>query len=192
MSPDPTPHGHSDAALVARAVGGDRAALEALVRRHYRTAFAVALAITREVADAEDVAQEALMRAVTRLESCRRPDRFREWVGTIARNAARSRVARDPARRREARLTRLTPSTTDSTRDLDRAELRRRMDAAVAQLPEAQRTVILLHDLDGWSHAEIAAHLGTSAGMCRQYLFKARRALRGLLGLTLLREYRDG
>src|SRR5688572_10512062 len=81
----------SDAALVARARLGDAAAFEALVRRHFRAAFLVALARVGERAEAEDVCQEALVRAWERIHECRDPNRFGAWLVRIARNAALNR-----------------------------------------------------------------------------------------------------
>src|SRR5438874_13625198 len=79
----------SDAELVHRSRSGDAAALEVLMRRHYGTAFAVAMAHSRTRADAEDVCQDALGRAAERLDSCRQPDRFPQWLCVIVRNHAR-------------------------------------------------------------------------------------------------------
>ena len=77
-----------DRVLIARAKRGDARSLEALVRRYLRPAFAVALALLRNVADAEDLAQEALMVALQRLEQCRDPDRFAPWLLTSIRHRA--------------------------------------------------------------------------------------------------------
>src|SRR5262249_46039200 len=77
-----------DAVLVARARRGDVAALEFLVRRYLRPAYIVALSVVRSAADAEDVAQEALMGALHRLDQCREPDRFARWLFTAVRHRA--------------------------------------------------------------------------------------------------------
>src|SRR5262245_14917925 len=91
-----------DAELVGRTCAGDAGAFDALVRRHYRTAFVVALAHTGNRADAEDVCHDAFIRAATRLEDCRRPDRFAQWLCTIVRNHARNTIARGVVRRTSA------------------------------------------------------------------------------------------
>src|SRR5260370_20721189 len=70
----------SDRVLISRARGGDARALEALVRRYLRPAFAVALAFLRSHTDAEDLAQEALMVSLQRLDQCRNPERFALWL----------------------------------------------------------------------------------------------------------------
>ncbi len=176
-----------DAALVGRAVGGDAAAFGALVRRHLAAAYAVARAVVGERADAEDVCQDAFAAALARLEDCRPAEKFRPWLLRIVRNRAvsfrrwqRVRVAAvlgtAPG---EVEL----PATAESPlAAAERADLRARLGAALATLSEAQRTVVVLHDVEGWGHREIAALLGVAEGTSRATLFTARRRLRALLG----------
>src|SRR5512137_301555 len=78
----------TDAALLARARRGDAAAREALVRRYLRPAYAVALSVVRNAADAEDLAQDGLVAALGRLDQCREPDRFAAWLFQGVRNRA--------------------------------------------------------------------------------------------------------
>src|SRR5262245_7323012 len=91
----------SDAELVARTRAGDASGFEALVRRHYRAAFAVAVSQLGGHTDAEDVCHDAFVRAAARLEDCRQPDRFIEWLCAIVRNHARNWAARERVRRVE-------------------------------------------------------------------------------------------
>lgn len=179
----------SDSELISRALGGDAAAFELLVRRHYRAAFSIALAQTASRADAEDACHDAFVRAAERLGDCRSPDRFALWLGTIVRNRARNMVSRGILRR----ATRLEPHTAaasdDPSRDAEISDLRGRLESALSLLPAVQREVVLLHDLDGWSHADIAAAIGTSEGMSRQHLFHARRRLREALGRDSSKEH---
>lgn len=172
----------TDAELVARTCTGDATAFEALVRRHYRAAFSVALAHTGNHADAEDVCHDALVRAGERLEDCRQPDRFPQWLCAIVRNRAHNAVARAQVRRASPLEPETAVSPESPERDAERSDLRRRLLEALASLPAVQREVVLLHDLHGWSHEEIAGAIGTSSGMSRQHLFKARKRLRGTLG----------
>lgn len=172
----------TDARLIVEAAAGDRGSFEVLVRRHYRAAYAVALARSGNRADAEDLVHEAFIRAAERLDSCRHPDRFAAWLCAIVRNLAHNLRTRDVGRRSTA-LTINTASGDDSPdRKAQLADLRERLHAALATLPVIQREIVLLHDVDGRTHEEIAAIVGTSSGMCRQYLFKARKQLRRLLG----------
>lgn len=179
----------ADATLVGEARRGNAAAFEALVRRYYRAAFSVALAVSGNAMDAEDVCQDAFLRALERLDDCREPDRFVGWLLRIVRNQAHN--FRDYRRVRAGVPLEFSDaaSPSDSARDVARAELRDRLQAALAELSETERQVVLLHDLEGWRHGAIGETLGISEGRSRQYLFHARRKLRTLLGEGVLKEY---
>lgn len=189
VDPDP---GLSDAALVDRARRGDAAAFEVLVRRHFRAAYAVALGQLGVEMDAEDVCQDAFVRALERLEDCRHPDRFRAWLLQIVRN--RGHNYRDYRRRRagipleQAQAAR--PAT--APRDVERSELAQRLLNALGELTALQRQVVLLHDMEGWKHREIAQVLGMTEVNSRQHLFVARRELRKRLGEEVIKEHFDG
>jgi len=178
-----------DAGLVTRAREGDAAAFEELARRHYRAAYAIALAVLGNPMDAEDVCQEAFLRALRALESCRDPSRFAAWLGQIVRNSARN--AWDARRVRSGPDADLVDAEGphDSARDSERRELAGRLLAAMEALTEAQRQVVLLHDLEGWTHRSIAEQLGVSEVMSRQHLFQARRSLRTRLGMEAFKEH---
>ena len=179
----------SDSDLIARTLAGDSAAFETLVRRHYRTAYTVALAYTANRAEAEDVCHDSFVRVADRLAECRTPSRFVNWLCSIVRNHARNTAARETVRR----ALQLTPDSAESGHDLERElelrELGDRLEAALANLSAIQREVVLLHDLDGWTHDDIARLIGSSAGMSRQHLFHARRRLREALGQETTSEY---
>ena len=179
-----------DAVLVQLARGGDPQAFDVLVRRHLRAAFAVALAVVRDRADAEDVCQDAFLTALEHIEDCRQPERFRAWMLQITRNRARNFVARRKVRRAVPLEVADRGGDDDPARDLERAELGERLLAALAVLPEVQREIVLLHELDGWRHQDIAAALGISVAMSRVHLFNARRTLRRQLGAETYQECR--
>lgn len=168
-----------DATLVAGAIGGDAAAFETLVRRYMRTAHAVAMAIVKEPADAEDVCQDAFIRALERLEDCRQPDRFAAWFLRIVRNRAHS-VRRYLGVREAAPLDTQPLSSADPgpQKETERSQLRSDLKEAMEDLTEVQREVLLLHDLEGWKHREIGDLLGLPEGTVRAHLFHARRAMR--------------
>lgn len=172
----------SDAELVARTREGDRTAFELLVRRHYRSAFAVALAICGSKSDAEDICQDSFIRSLERIDSCRTPDRFGAWLSEIVRNRALNRLEHARVRRAES-IDDLEIRTDEATPEasLARRELGRRLEAALVKLTPREREVVLLHDLENWSHKEIAQSMGISEVMSRQVLFTARQTLRGLL-----------
>jgi RNA polymerase sigma-70 factor (ECF subfamily) len=177
--------------LVERARRGDAAAFEALVRRYYRAAHAVALAVLGNPMDAEDACQDAFLRALERLDRLRQPERFSAWLLQIVRNRARNfrsyRRVRSVLPLEEVRAA----SDEDTGREAEREELRRELKSALTELSEIQREVVLLHDLEGWKHREIGELLGLSEGMSRQHLMSARRLLRERLGTKLLKEYSD-
>src|SRR4051812_44929126 len=173
----------SDASLVARVRTGDAAAFESLLRRHFRAAYLVALAQVGEPAEAEDVCQEAFLRSWERIHECRDPDRFAAWLVRIVRDAAFNRREYLAVRAADA-LHESTPAASPERPDRhsEQAELRATLQRALAQLPIRQREVVLLHDLEGWPHGEIAARLEISTLMSRRHLSDARKRLRDLLG----------
>src|SRR5499433_646414 len=178
-----------DTVLVARARRGDAAALEILVRRYLRPAYIVALSVVRSAADAEDVAQEALMGALHRLDQCREPDRFARWLFTAVRHRAFNYLEQ-----RKLRGALLSSHFPEEARQADPAtiRLRKRLLVCLEKLSEIQRQVVLLHDLEEWTHAEIAASLEISEVMSRQHLFVARRLLRQHLANDFLQETNHG
>ena len=168
-----------DAALVARVLDGDHGAFEALVRRYTRPAFAIAVGIVKEPADAEDVTQDAFMKALERLEDCRDPSKFGSWFLQIVRNRAHS-VRRYLSVRDAAPLDAL-PLATDRPgphTEAVRARLRADLAEAIEDLTEVQQDVVILHDLEGWKHREIGELLDLPTGTVRAHLHHARKALR--------------
>jgi RNA polymerase sigma-70 factor, ECF subfamily len=159
-----------DRTLVARARQGEAGAFEALVRRHLRAAIAVGLSVLRNVADAEDIAQDALVTAFESLERCREPERFAAWLFTIVRNKALNRLSQRP--RTDALADEGAPG------DAERVMAREQLLAGLSRLSEVQREVVLLHDLESWTHPEIARALDISEVNSRQHLFVARRTMR--------------
>jgi RNA polymerase sigma-70 factor, ECF subfamily len=173
------------AELVERALEGDANAADRLVRMHMGAAYAVALAVTRNTHDAEDVAQDALIHALERLGECRDRQRFAGWLLRIVRNRAfnhrRYLGIRAAAPLDEA----FAAASGDAPdRDAERSELRGRLSEAVGRIPDTQREVLLLHDLEGWKHREIGESLGMPEGTVRYHLFNARKAVRALLDGT--------
>ena len=171
--------GETDGILVARVRRGDSRAFDQLVRRHLRTAHAVAKTNLDNPSDADDVCQDAFIRALRRIDDCRDPDRFGAWLMAIVRNTAHNR--RDYNRIRttvplEKAL--FAASRDDPLADAGRAELRGHLKEAMTHLTELQRRVLVLYDLEGWKHGEIARELGISAGSSRVHLHVARRTMR--------------
>lgn len=161
--------------LVVDAQQGDEPSFAQLVRRHQRRAYAVARAIVLSHEDAEDAVQDAFLHAWRALDRFRPEQPFGAWLHRIVANAAL-----DVTRRRKIR-------DADELLDVhaspfrDPAEVRNLQDRLVeslATLPTRQRAVIVLHDVEGYRHAEIGAMLGIPEGTARSDLHHARAQLR--------------
>jgi RNA polymerase sigma-70 factor (ECF subfamily) len=175
----------TDAELVAAVRRGSREAAGRLAERYLRACRAVALSIAGEVAGAEDICQDAFVYAIERIDDCRHPERFGAWLLQIVRNRSRNQL-RDRKAREAMPLDALAASASASPlREAERWEVRDRLLAALAELPQDRREVVLLHDLEGWTHREIAERMELPPGTVRSHLHHARKKLRELLrGLT--------
>lgn len=171
--------GRSDADL-ARGIleNGDEAAFRTLYRRHTPAVYQFVLRLVGgSEPDAEDVVQDAWLRAVRALEAFRWDASFRTWITGIALNRARE------LHRRRGRSPEVPPQVGGPERSVaprlhaDRLDLER----AIAALPHGYRTVLLLHDVEGFTHEEIGRRLEITPGTSRSQLFHARRTMRGLL-----------
>ena len=176
-----TLHELADGELVERTREGDPDAFGSLVERYKRSAYAVALSVTGRHEDAQDAAQESFLVALQRLDECRSPERFAGWLMTIVRNRARNLVRREVLRDTDPVPESAQSRSPTPERDLETLELRRSLVEALAGLSEVQRQIVLLHDLEGWKHREIADRLELPSGTVRSHLHFARKALRGAL-----------
>ena len=172
---EPTRELASDAeetALVGRARRGDPAAFDALVRRHLPGALVAAERLLGDRADAEDLVQDAFLRALDRLPLLD-PDRpFGPWFFTLLRNLGINQL-----RARKVRYT--EPELPDE--QMVNTEVRERFAAALAALPPRQKEIVMLFDVDGWKGVEIAEHLGLTPENVRWHLHQARKSLRTAL-----------
>ena len=151
---------------------GDEAAFRALYRLHAPALYLFALRLTggRE-SDAEDVVQETWIRAVRGLRRFQWRSSLRTWLSAILLNCVRE-WGRDRLHATDA------PEPPAPAREpADAIDLER----AIARLPGGYRTVLILHDVEGYTHAEIGAMLGVEAGTSKSQLFRARQRLRALL-----------
>ncbi len=174
-----------DAALVVAAQGGDRAALETLLRRHHARIWAVCRRLAGNDADAADATQEAMLLIVRRLGTFDGRSRFTTWAHRVATNACL-----DELRRRKRRPARGLPDDDpDSGQVLVAADQpvdrqvseRLTVDAALAQLPEEFRVPVVLRDVVGHDYAEIAAILDIPPGTVRSRIARGRSRLADLL-----------
>jgi RNA polymerase sigma-70 factor (ECF subfamily) len=168
--------------LIQQAKQGDAAALDALYRRHSSRVYTVVRRLSGDDAQAEDAAQETWLRAMRALPSFRGQAMFSTWLHRIAVNCALyGRRKRERNRTREIEL----PETLQPAAPEGRPLLRMRLEEAIDQLPEGMRRVLVLHDIEGYTHEEIGDLLGVAAGTCKSQLFKARAKMRAYLRQTV-------
>jgi RNA polymerase sigma-70 factor (ECF subfamily) len=188
--PAPPP---TDAALLERSAVGDPAALDDLFRRYRAVAYRVAYRLLGNEADALDAVQDGFVKAIANLARFGGRSSFKTWLLRIVSNAAL-----DMGRRRQrdgwndrppvpATPERVGPDHRPPPDDgLERAELRRVIDTALAALPAAQRQTFVLHVDGELSYREVADTLGISIGTVMSRLFYARQKLKVLLADRVL------
>ncbi len=179
--PGGSPRIENEAELATRARGGDRVAFGQLVERFAPQARRVARAVLQDPHDADDAAQDAFLAALVKLDQYdpRRP--FGPWLMRIVANAATDRRRRRTVRQVEPLAPELTGGGPRPDREAEQSALGDRLRAALAELPERRRIAVVLFDVEGYSHSEIAQILGIPEGTVRSEVFHARRRLRELL-----------
>ncbi len=165
----------SEADLVRRARRGDVDAFEELYRGHVGRIYAVSLRMVADPALAEELTQEAFVRAWRKLASFRGTAAFSTWLHRLAVNVVLDALR---ARRRwRERFTEEQPAqppvapARDPAGSLD-------LERGIALLPPRARAVFVLHDIEGYKHREVARLLDLSVGACKAHLHRARRRLR--------------
>ncbi len=175
----------TESELIQQAQEGDGGAIRALYERYASRVYSVVRRLAGDDAVAEDWAQEAWIRAISALPTFRGDSQFGTWLHRIAINSALG--GRRSQERRFARETPLEETTTELTPAVvpggvgERVLLRMRLERAIEDLPERMRQVLVLHDVEGYTHVEIGALLGIAPGTCKSQLFKARARMRELL-----------
>ncbi len=177
---------------VARLKAGDRDVFEELVRRCEKQVYQLALRYTNNEADALDISQEVFLRVWRSLSGFQGDCAVTTWVYRITVNTAID-LTRKRARRREDSLTvgseedgedRTADLTDDSyspEKEYEKTELREQVAAAIADLPEEYRKVVILRDVNGLRYDEIGELLALSEGTVKSRLFRARERLRAVL-----------
>ena len=191
----------ADALLVGRLRDGDEAAFRDLVQRMHRGLLRVALAFVGSPSAAEEVVQETWLAVVSQIDGFEGRSSLRTWIGTILSNRAKTRGIRD---KRSVPFSSLTGEDLDPaeperftargfwspppTRWDDapealvlRKEAREAIDRELGTVPETQRTVVVLRDLEGWSSEEVCNVLGISETNQRVLLHRGRQRLRSAL-----------
>ena len=155
--------------LLSAVSAGDEAAFRTLYRQHTPRLFAVLLRLLARRADAEDAAQEAWLRAVRGLSGFRRESSFASWLTGIGIRCALEILRKRPIESDAAMREAVATAGIELAVDLERA---------IAALPDGYRIVLLLHDVEGYTHEEIGRLLEVEPGTSKSQLFHARRALR--------------
>jgi RNA polymerase sigma-70 factor (ECF subfamily) len=168
----------TEAELIRHACDGDGQAIRSLYERFAPRVYAVVRRIAGDDDLAQDYAQEAWIRAIRALPTFRGDSRFSTWLHRIAVNSALQALRRtDTRRRREAPM----PDSVPVIPRLGDSLLERRLEAAMDALPPGMRQVLILHDVEGYTHDEIGDTLGVASGTSKSQLFKARARMRSLL-----------
>ncbi len=178
--------------LVSDALAGDTTSFDELYRRHSRRIYQICLRMVDDPAVAEDLTQEAFVLAYRKLATFRQESRFSTWLHAIAVNTVLMFFRKRKASVHECSLESPAYTNDESSsgdRDIygrpdevlrmavDRVALQR----AIADLPEGYRMMVILHDIQGYQHEEIAHMLGCTIGNTKSQLHKARLKLRDTL-----------
>jgi RNA polymerase sigma-70 factor (ECF subfamily) len=166
----------TDSALIAAAVGGAESAFRELFRRHtpHLLQF-VTRVLGSSRADAEDVVQDTWLRAYPALVTFRNESSFSTWLCSVGLRAAIDSMRRGKRHEADSLFDDSALSIAPSTED------RMDIETAIAQLAPGYRMVLVLHDVEGFTHEEIGSQLGIAPGTSKAQLFKARRVMRALL-----------
>lgn len=158
--------------------GRSEAAFRALYRRHASTLWAVALRLSRGVEeDARELVQETWARAAAGLAGFRWESTLRTWLVSIATNCERERARAAGRETPTADVEAAAPARPPAAGPVDPIDLARAIDG----LPDGYRRVLVLHDLEGYTHEEIGRLLGVAAGTSKSQLHRARARVRARL-----------
>jgi len=172
----------TEAGWVEKAQAGDRLAFEQLYRSHCGRIYGLCWRMCGgDRALAEDMVQEAFVRAWSKLELFRGDSKFGTWLHRLTVNVVLSdRRIRVKRLQRERQLVDDVERTLVGDRDVF-AGLRKDLEAAIAGLPERARTVLVLYDIEGYQHKEIAEMTGMAVGSSKAQLHRARKLLQEVL-----------
>jgi len=190
-----------EAALITAILAGEREKFHDLIRPYERQVYLTALSLVKNETEAEDVAQEAILRAYRKLASFRGDAKFSTWLIAITLNEARSklrqekRASLDSLDNHDAEEGDYTPAVLTDWREipseaLEREEIRALMRQAVADLPDAFREVVILRDMEELSVNETAEALGISISLVKVRLHRARLLLQKRLAPLLRIEWK--
>ena len=172
-------HEQPDSEIIRLIQSGDDSAFDELMGRYKRPVVNFIFRMLGNADDADDVAQEVFVRVYQKLDTYRPATKFSTWLFALARNAAIDRLrwrARHPTESIDPESPLAAP--TDTAKEVGAREIGALIAAAVAELPEDQRTVLVLSEYQGMSHAEIAAVMRCSEKSVESRLYRAKQTLR--------------
>jgi RNA polymerase sigma-70 factor, ECF subfamily len=164
--------------LLLRVQGGDRSAFDLLVRRHLPRARLIAGRLMRDPDDADDLVQDAFLRALERIATFDVSRAFEPWFTRLLINLGRDQHRKQSVRRTESHDPETIPGGARPDREAERSDLRSSLALALEALPERQRLIVTWFEIDGRSTEEIAGMLNVTQVTIRWHLHQARRALR--------------
>jgi RNA polymerase sigma-70 factor (ECF subfamily) len=168
--------------LIARVLAGDRLAARALYDAHVGRVHRLAFRLTGEAQLAHEVTQDTFVKALSHLDRFRGDSALATWLHRITVTMALNAVRQTKRRRgREAPIEEAELMAAGGGREDVDPILRDRLHRAIDALPEIYRTTVIMHELEGYSHVEIAEALGVAVGTCKSRLFIARAQLRTAL-----------
>ena len=171
----------SEPDLIARVLAGDRIAARELYDAHADRVYRLAYRLTGDVELARESTQDVFVRAFQRLASFRGDCALSTWLHRITVTVVLSaREKRQRQRNREVALDEWASDRAAVTSNVDPI-LREKLHRAIDQLPDAYRVTLIMHDMEGYKHHEIAQILGVAEGTCKSRLSLARARLRAML-----------
>lgn len=165
--------------LIDGVLSGDPQAERLFYDRHVERVWRLAYRFTGDGDLAQDIVQETFVRAFGKLDTFRGESTLSTWVTAVATSTALSTLRKVKRFRGHVALEDAEHLAQPGRRS--EPDLKRRMDEAIAALPDGYRTVFLMHDVEGYTHEEIGAALGVQAGTSKAQLFRARGRLREAL-----------
>lgn len=166
-----------DFKLVEQAIGGSNEAFKELFMKNVTRVHSLCLRISADVQVAEDLTQEVFIKAWEKLNTFKFDSKFSSWLHSIAVNQFLMHIRSD--KRNTEKVSEYNKEVFQSSADSKHPEdFRMDLQKAVEKLPEQARTVLVLHDIEGYKHSEISEMMGIQTGTSKAHLHKARKILR--------------
>ncbi len=175
----------ADYELAQKAAAGDVDAFEQIYWKHHRRVFGICLRMTKNVHEAEDVTQQVFLNLFKKIGSFRGDSAFTTWLHRITVNQMLMNIRTNKIRKEDTTEDGELPEASSALllkpSNQNQIISRLHLNEAIAKLADGYRKVLILHDIEGFEHDEIARMLGCASGTSKSQLHKARRVLRQLL-----------